>query len=264
MPGTGRRRVRIMGIYGRTARCCAGGVGILWGALLLTGCPNPQTYGTPRTVAKGKATHTVAIEGLYFSGKVESLSVDPATGDTVTEEESISGGTPLLPTYQARIGVSNKVDIGIKAANMSSLGTDVKINPVRGDFDLALDPGLQWFGIFAGGNSVNVFYLHLPVLLGFNLSKSSTLVASPGLLYSVATSTFEDDVDGGDAVFQSSGLAARLGVGLNQRISRGFALQPEVTGIRGITGNFGNTQSTIVLIGLGFNIANIPDYSDID
>lgn len=259
-----------MGTRWRVAGRWGLGMGLwLASGLLLPGCPNPQTYGTPRTVAKGKVTHTVAVEGLYVGGEATTTltTVDPTTGDTTTEErtEDISIGTPTLPTYQIRIGASDRVDVGIKVANLSSLGADVKLNPIRGKFDLAVDPGLQWFGVTINESTSNVFYLHLPVLLGLNLTPDFSVVATPGLLYSVAAGSVEGgNTDGSDAVFQSDGLAARLGLGFDIRISPSFALHPEATAIRGLTGGFGDTQGTIVVFGLGFNLANIPDYSDID
>jgi hypothetical protein len=234
-------------------------------ALTLTGCPNPQTYGTPRTVAKGKVTHTVAAEGMYVGGEVTTTTTTfDAAGNPVTTEskENVTAGFPLPPTYQVRIGASDQVDIGIKVSNMTSLGADVKVNPVRGDFDLAVDPGLQWFGVSGSSGSVNVVYLHLPLLLGFNLSQDFSLVLTPGVLYSFAASSV-DDSEGESAVFETGGLAGRLGLGFDARFSPTFALHPEVTAIRGVTGDMGEVKSTIVLFGLGFNIANIPDYSDV-
>lgn len=233
-------------------------------ALVLTGCPNPQTYGTPRTTPKGKVTHTVAPEVLMVTGNATTTEVDPTTGATTTDEEPVSVTVPIPPSYKLRVGVADRVDIGVSVPNMSSLGADVKVNPVRGDFDLAVDPGVQWFGVNAGDASFNVFYLHLPLMLGINFSPDTTLVLTPGVLYSaVMTSADDVAVDGEDAVYRSSGLAARFGVGFQYRVSPKFALHPEVTGIRGLTGDYGETEGTIVLFGLGFNIANMPDYSDV-
>ena len=82
--------------------------------------------------------------------------------------------------------------IGVRVPNLSSIGGDVKYNPIRSkSFDLAVMPGLQWFSIKSSSSvngtesssSVNAIYLHLPVLLGINLGDSATLVLSPGITY---------------------------------------------------------------------------------
>ena len=243
-------------------RCgCALGLCLL-GALLLTGCPNPQTYGTPRTTPAGKVTHTIAPEAMTVKGTSSTSQTDPITGQEQSIEEDVSVTVPLFPTYQLRIGASDSVDIGIKVANLSSLGTDVKINPIRGTFDLAIDPGFQWFGINAGSESFNVFYGHLPLMLGFNFSRDTSLVLTPGVVYSWASAT--TDAGGEDSLLTSSGVAGRLGIGFEYRASSSFAIHPEVTTIRGLTGDFGDNGGTIIVFGFGFNIANIPDYSDIE
>jgi hypothetical protein len=230
--------------------------------ILLTGCPNPQTYGTPRTTPPGKVTHTIAAETMTVSGTTKTSDTDYSTGEETEGEERVSATFPVPPTYQLRIGLADRVDLGIKVANMTSLGADIKLNPVRGGFDFAIAPGVQWFRLSAGGDSLNVTYLHLPLMFGVNLSTDTSLIFTPGVVY-VAAGTSEG-ADGNDAIFQSSGLGARFGIGFEYRVSPKFALHPELTAIRGLTGPYGDVEATIVLFGLGFNIANIPDYSDVD
>lgn len=60
------------------------------------------------------------------------------------------------------------LDIGAHVHNLSSFGVDLKVNPVRGVFDLAVDPGLQYFYVGSDDVSVHVLYLHAPVMLGVN------------------------------------------------------------------------------------------------
>src|SRR3954465_1617199 len=93
------------------------GVGVL---AVLAGCPNPNVYGTPRTIPKGTSQHTVAAEGLGVVG------VDKV---------------PVLPTYQYRAGLRDDVDMGFRIANLTSLGFDVKWNFYREKVDLAVVPG---------------------------------------------------------------------------------------------------------------------------
>jgi hypothetical protein len=239
------------------------GVGLLGlSTLLLTGCPNPQTYGTPRTTPPGTVTHTIAAETMTVSGTDKTFGTDPTTGQDLARDERVSVTFPVPPTYQLRIGLAESVDLGIKVANMSSLGADVKVNPLRGSFDFAIAPGVQWFRLSLGSESLDVTYLHLPLMFGVNLSTDTSLVFTPGVVYVAAGDL--GDADGRDAIVQSSGLGARLGVGFEYRVSPRFALHPELTAIRGVTGQYGEVEASIVVFGFGFNIANIPDYGDVD
>src|SRR5690349_21254831 len=95
-------------------------LGIRLGALatiaaLCTGCPNPQTYGTPRTTPAGKIQHNLAAEGIGASSDAGSFTV------------------PNVPTYTLRVGVADTVDIGARIANLTSIGADVKWNFIKSD-----------------------------------------------------------------------------------------------------------------------------------
>lgn len=223
---------------------------------LLLGCPNPNIYGTPRTIEPGRVAHTVAVEGWGATGS------DSAGG-------TVGGFVPTLPTYQLRVGVADSVDIGGRIANLSSLGADVKINPVRGNFDLAIDPAFQWFTISStasssSGNSttasLKVFYLHLPLLLGFNLSDKFSIVLSPGIMWSVVSGSSTTDKST-DAAATTKGAFARFGLGFDIRVARNFALHPEVTALRNLQADEGKV--TIYMLGLGFNFGTLPDFSDV-
>ncbi|MDW8247731.1 MAG: hypothetical protein RMJ98_00320 [Myxococcales bacterium] len=232
--------------------------------LLLTGCPNPNVYGTPRTTAKGEISHTVAAEALSIRGEstMTSTTTD-ASGQPVTRttKEDVSVTVPTFPTYQIRYGVGDEVDLGFSVRNLSSLGADVKYNPVRGkSLDLAIDPGFQFFRLSSTASdgssaSVNVAYLHLPLLLGLNLGSSATLVLTPGGVVALASGS-ASNTSGRDSVASSSGFLARFGLGLNLRISPSFALQPEVTAMRQLS----DTKGTIFLAGLGFNFGKLPTF----
>src|SRR5688572_21795548 len=91
----------------------------LLAAPALVGCTSPNTYATARTLAPGDVTHTVAVEGIAYHGS-------PGTG-----------ALPLLPTYVLRVGVIERVDVGVRVGNMTELGADVKVNFLRGPLDLA-------------------------------------------------------------------------------------------------------------------------------
>jgi hypothetical protein len=221
------------------------------GLAFLTGCPNPNIYGTPRTTQKGKLSHVLAAEGISLSGKTANNG-------------TISAAAPMFPSYHLRYGVSDEVDLGFKALNGSSLGADVKWNPVRGDFDLAFAPGLQFIyysiGASSGSSSSTVsetiFYFHLPVLLGINLSDNVAIVATPGAVYALASGTVSSSGASTQQTVTGSGSAvyARFGLGLNLRLSKTFAIQPEVTAMRG----FNDIEPLIIVGGLGFAFGYLP------
>jgi hypothetical protein len=141
------------------------------------------------------------------------------------------------------------------------VAADVKIRLLKGQLDLAVDPGLQGFYFSAGDASLGVLYLHVPLLVGLNLSKAVSLVASPGFAYAIATTTL-DDGNGNNTqqVAGTSGIMGRLGLGVNVRLSKKFSIQPELTFMKA----FQNTDALMYVFGLGFNIGAQPDYSDLD
>lgn len=216
-------------------------------ALLLTGCPNPNNYTTPRTAPAGKVSHSVAVEAFGYNA-------------TTSGEEDISGTIPTFPTYSLRVGLTDEMELGARVANLSSLGADFKWNFLRGEsFDAAIDPGFQWFSVSTTSGtedaSLSVFYLHLPVLLGFNFSEDVTLVASPGVAFSFASSEV-NTTDERDAATTTDGVMARLGVGFDFRISPKFAIHPQVTFLR----TFEENAALLYMFGLGFNFGNLPVY----
>src|SRR5688572_24428509 len=143
----------------------------------LLGCPNPQTYGTPRTTPSGKIQHTVALEGFHAAAKsVTTTSTGPG-GTPVVREDTSTLTLPMMPTYQLRVGVADRVDIGARVTNLSALGGDVKWNFVKGEsVDLAVNPGVQVNYFAVNSASIFILYGHLPVLVGFNFGESATLV----------------------------------------------------------------------------------------
>jgi hypothetical protein len=248
------------GALGLGAICC-----------LLTGCPNPNIYGTPRTTPRGEVSHTVAFEALRISGETTQFEATRRTdGNYSTREvkKDLSFTLPLVPSYQLRYGAADSLDLGFSVRNLSSLAFDAKYNPVRSQsFDLAIDPGVQFFHVSAGSDStsdgtgsgttavsVNVFYFHLPVLLGVNLSESFSLVATPGVVAAVVTGTSSSGGSDRSSLTSQGGVLARFGLGLNARVSPGFALQPEVTAMHA----FNDERTMFYLIGLGLNFGKLP------
>lgn len=228
-------------------------------AALCTGCPNPQIYGTPRTTPVGKVQHTVAAEGFGFNIKYPAITA----ADGTKQERSDSATLPNLPTYQLRIGVADTVDVGVRIANMTSVGADVKWNFIKGDtFDMATVPGFQVFHIGSSGGGTTAgytqFYANLPLVFGINVSDAVTIVPTAGVTYGLnsASVVSADDTSAASSV---DGIMLRGGLGFNFRISPKFSMQPEITILKFLN----KTEDASVLLylfGLGFNFGALPEY----
>jgi hypothetical protein len=227
------------------------GLGLI---LNLTGCPNPNTYGTPRTTPPGRVSHSIAVEAIGAHGGGGSIDL------------------PTGPTYTLRVGATDNFDVGFRVANMSTLGADAKFNFLKGAFDIAIDPGVQAFYYSVGTSSsdgtsaktsLSGAYLHLPLLFGANLSESVTLVPTIGIMYGIASSSSTvSSPDENESVKASgnTGLIGRLGLGANFRLGQSFAMQPEVTVMKSFKQG---AEGVLYLAGLGFNFGALPDFSDL-
>ncbi len=225
---------------------------------LLTGCPAMNTYGTARTTPKGKISHSLSEEGYGFSTKVTTTDSSGAT-----TESTVGGFVPLiLPSYHLRWGVADQVDLGFHVNNLASLGADAKINLLKGRVDLAVDPGVQWFSLSVGTQdnkeSLNVFYLHGPLLVDFNVNETLSFVLTPGMMYTYVTSQLTSGSDA-ELATTTDGVYARFGLGINIRASKKFAVHPEVTVLR----NFGDTETLLYMAGIGFNFGHLPSFDDL-
>ena len=219
------------------------------GALGLTGCPNPNTYGTPRTIQKGEIQHTLALEGINLSSTAANVN------SSVT--------SPMLPSYQSRYGLADTMDFGLRLTNGSMLGGDFKLMLVKGDLDIAIDPGFQfaYYSSSAGNTttgtttaSVALAYLHAPVMIGYNVSDTFTVFATPGFTYLAASGSATTDSD--STVQTSGGGALRFGLGAQVRTSRRFAITPEITGMRFLN----NAEALAVIFGIGLNFGGQAQY----
>jgi len=231
----------------------------LFGAACLTalvGCPNPNTYGTPRTVEPGKVSFTVAAEWEGYRFKEQETTTNGGNTQTVTASQS--GSVVVPPTFLVRVGAADRLDFGFRANNMSSLGADMKYNFVKSKFfDAAIDPGFQWFNV-----GVNVVHLHLPLLLAVNASKAVSIVLTPGIIYGTSSNnTVDNDLQ---RAFGTTGLIGRAGIGLDLRFTPKFAVHPEVTFMRAFARDTTlNTDATMTyMFGIGFNFGHLPSYAD--
>jgi hypothetical protein len=233
-------------------------IAVCGAGVFLCGCPNPNTYTTPRTLDPGKWQFTVAAEALGYSYNAYTTTTNGAS----TNVGSASGFVPMVPSFIARVGVADGFDLGIHASNLDSLGLDGKIRLVKGTFDLALDPGVQGyyysFGTGSTSESLGVVYFHAPVMLGVNFSQDVSLVLTPGFVYGLATASVSSS-NATQNASGASGAIARGSVGLDIRVSPKLALHPEVTVMK----SFENAETLLYIVGFGFNIGAQPDFSDL-
>jgi hypothetical protein len=209
-------------------------------------------YTTPRTLPPGTVQWQVAPEVIGVSYDITAATPAGTTTTTVTDV------VPMVPSFGARIGVTDGFDIGLRLSNFDSIGADAKILAVKGAFDLAFDPGLQGYYVDIAGVGVGVVYLHAPLLLGVNVSPNVSLVFTPGVVLEAASVSVNNG-SGVTGAASATGVLARLGAGIDVRITPRFAIHPEFTAMR----SFGDTNGLIFVGGFGFNIGAQPDYSDL-
>jgi hypothetical protein len=222
-------------------------------ATLLVGCPNPNTYGTPRTTPKGEVLHTIAAElnreSAVFTARPPGLPSHPQT-ETQTY--------PMLPTYQFRGGLADRVDVGVRLTNLSGIGADVKWNFLRTKVvDLAIDPGVHAH-VFLYGHTLKPkpgLYMHLPLLLGLNFGERVTLVLFGGPAVGVSSGSIQDN----ERVLSGApqGAAVHGGVGVQLRTSKKFAIHPEISATRFDS----RVENLIVVFGVGFLFGGLPSYA---
>jgi hypothetical protein len=185
----------------------------------LCGCPNPNLYTTPRTLNPGDLQLQVAAEGIGASFNTSTTTENANGNGTTTQSSSASFLLPMIPTIGVRYGVAEGFELGARVANFDTLAGDAKIRLLKGTVDLALDPGLQF--IYLGGVSstdsqgntqsvsAGVVYFHVPLLIGFNVSPTVSLVASPGFVYAVTTASVDTSNQQQEAALTSGVLGLR-------------------------------------------------------
>jgi hypothetical protein len=219
-------------------------------AVLCSGCPDPNIYATPRTTPVGKVSHLLALQAARYRFD-NTKQVGGATDDATT---------PLPPTYQLRIGVVERVDIGVRVGHASSVGVDVKWNFVKTDaFDMAVAPGIQaWYydSCSADGGSHGQVYGNLPLLFGINASDWVSIVPTAGISYGCTSRVTLFGTSASDAA-RISGPMIRAGLGVDFRISPKVGLHPELTYLKYIGADSKPAISWMV-VGLGLNFGALP------
>jgi len=163
-------------------RVLKGSLGVIL-ALTLMGCPSLPLNQSASTVPAGTFVQGAAVE--YIGVHVE---------DPTGENDDFVGFLDIpLPGYWFRYGVSDMIDLGVRYSFPVALSFDAKIQLVDSEiFDLSIMPTLQFAWV--------PFYVHLPVLLGINLSDNFEVVLSPRFSYmGIAQENTDGTVDFGDA-----------------------------------------------------------------
>jgi hypothetical protein len=223
--------------------------------LLCTACANPNQYAVPRTVDKNQLEFVVAPEVTGFGGS--------QPGESASQFERL---VPALPTVGIRYGLSDRVDVGGRLSNLLTTSGDIKWNPIRSPaFDLAIAPGVQFYSVFGVGNADvedptdearPVFIAHLPVLVGFNLSRSVIVVPTVGLSYAIAREppASASDIEQSQVI---QGAFLRAGLGIDVALIEQLAVHPEFTLMRGFTEMDGYM---LYMGGVGFVFGHRPKY----
>lgn len=212
------------------------------GAFFLTGCPDPNMYATPRTVPAGSVAVSIAPEVVGLHG-------------TASDNTKISFDYPTLPTIAVRVGVADRVDVGLRAINLSSFGGDLKVNFLKTRyFDMSVDPGAQ-VGDLPATPNIFLGWFTFPVPMGINFNKYASLVLTPGIMYGLVSVS-----DSNENVTAASGAIGTLGLGVDLRFSRHFALHPMVTAMK----PFNDSTGFVYMAGLGFNFGELPSFEEED
>ena len=224
--------------------------------MMHAGCVSPQTYGTPRTLPPGKISQTLALESVSTVATLPSRSSPTRANATP--------GLLAPPFYMVRFGAGERTDIGLRTAKLGTWGFDVKVRLLQArTVDVAVNPMVQI--LFDG---VTGPHLHLPLVVGFNVTSDVTFVLTPGISYAGFLRAGETaNVDLGNTLtIDTYGALARIGAGINLRLVRRFAIQPEVTLLRSLQPSHDAPFSSITFVafGLGFTWGPQPSYADED
>lgn len=206
-------------------------------AFLNVGCPSLSTLQTPRTVPEGEVRFAVGAETVGLA----------AEGDAVTFPQVEFG---------ARYGVAENFDVGAK---IYLLGAEIgmKWQFLRGGFDMAVAPAISFASFSAsdgsgGSSTVSFLYLHLPFLMGANLSDRVTLSFGPKFMYALIFGDVTSST--GDADFDAvSGLFGGLYLGLPIRLGSAFWIAPEINVYTNLVNDGGDSFTVAIWQGgLGF------------
>jgi hypothetical protein len=221
-----------------------------WPALIAvacTSCTGQLLYTTPRTLRADDVQVILAPE--YMARTRAAKPLRPTGFDDGAEAPPPP--TVTLMHAGLRTGVGERGEVAMHGDLPGSFGVDVKWNVVRtAPFDLALMTRFTVAGLTtqpvngpyrdqpgAGG------FLHLPILLGFNVDRL-TFVLSPG---SATLMNAQGRLTQG----------VRTGAAVQLRITSRFALQPEASWMHEVAGP---TDMAYAAVGLGIIFVKLPSY----
>jgi hypothetical protein len=225
---------------------------------LLCACPSVTNLKTARALDKGEYELTLAVE---------------AGGVSVPTTSTNAGGSVVYPQFEfaGRWGIGDGLDLGFKVYPVGA-EFDATVQLVRGDFSLALDPGVGIFGIylFNSNNTENVSFVSIPVhldlLAGIGSAEGTQFVIGPGL-YTFFTLSGAS-ASGSSASESAITLMAGGSVGVSFAVSKTFRIMPEFDIYFPIAGAVTSSSSTqagfqvdgsfIYAAALGFSFGNGP------
>jgi hypothetical protein len=219
------------------------------------GCASPYTYGTPRTLPRRATSHTFGAEsfGAFTTWPAQSSSTRGKSRD----------GFVVLPSYTVRVGVGERADIGLRTSSLGfwywAFGADLKLHLLKDRMiDVAVDPMVQLtLGVGA--------HVHLPAMVGFNVAKDVTIVATPGISYvDYMRAASGIELEGAPPAIETRGWLARMGAGINFRLTRLFAIHPEAVLFRSMQPSHDAPFASItwLAVGLGLSWSTQPSFAD--
>jgi hypothetical protein len=201
----------------RGSLCLVAGCG-----LFLSGCPSFTNLKTARGLDQGEFQFTAA-PGVFVAA-LPAAAASPGESTTIP--------LPQLD-LAARYGIVDGFDLGLKVW-LGGVEIDSTISLLRGGFDLALAPGIGFFGIGAsnGNDSGSIFEvpIYIPLLAGINVGYGHQFVfgveAIPNIVFASASSSDSN----GTSTASGTEVELFLGgtVGFSFKLGASFRIMPEV------------------------------------
>jgi hypothetical protein len=174
---------------------------------VLAGCASPGLYSTARTTPKGAWSGTVAAE-------VSVLQYRNPNDNRLRSHNAI-----VPPTLEFRYGVTDDIDVAIRAPHLMTLGGDAKWNFFKSEYvDVAVaGRAIFWYP--------GMLHAIVPVIFDLNLSESITVVAHGGGGLAIGSTDREIRIN--QSVLIYAGALADAGLGINIKLTDATALHVE-------------------------------------
>ncbi len=182
---------------------------------LLTGCPSFTTQGTARVIPKGQTQFQIGVGGQQLRGWSK---------DTNGTLESLT-----FPGFELSVShaVSDTTEVGGKiwllGAELNSKFQLLRSESPESGIDVALAPAVSFFPFSAqnsAGEDVTAgfAFVHLPLLVGINMSGGSQLVIGPRLSDTIVWSSGGGSSDSANVFWLGGSLGFALKLGDTFRI----------------------------------------------